>query len=535
MYPARHILPEIVVFAAAFLVSLAVIVILRRYWTWPRGLDAGDGVRKLQRQPVLRVGGIALYFAFILSFAFSPQMEDVELKGSLAAPGFFALGTAIFLLGLLDDLFGLSPLLRLMVQISVGIIAHHLGFRIDILTHPFGAEAIDTREFGLFLTILWFVAIPNLINLVDGMDGLAGGISLFLFLTLASLGAFSGNLELLTFSIAMSGGIIAFLIYNLPPARIYMGDGGAYLLGFVIAGASLSSSNKGSIFGSLLVVVIVLGFPILDTALAMIRRALSGLPLTRPDALHLHHRLLTLGISKRNIIFALYGIFAGLSLLGLSVFLSAGYSLPIVGMIATIGTIFGLRYLGLPHNLTEARATFRDVISARKDVRYAYSMCQVLEHELERAPSAEVYWTRFDESLARLSLAPVPPGELPRTCDLTRILILRIDDTTFWALRCPRTVGKSRRWERVVRCFFPVVSGARTLWPDECPPRLGFHSFESPEDLQAEFVRLGADPPPAPLEPALGWVEKASATPDQGPESGPGSRTGPIAPNFSGD
>ncbi len=90
----------------------------------------------------------------------------------------------------------------------------------------------------------------------------------------------------------------------------------------------------------------MLGFPILDTTLAMLRRGLSGLPLMRADALHLHHRLQTLGFSKRNILFVLYGIFAGLSLLGLSVFLSAGYTLPIVGMVATIGIIQGFRFLG---------------------------------------------------------------------------------------------------------------------------------------------------------------------------------------------
>lgn len=481
---------EPIVFCAAFGASLVSVLLLRRFWTWRRGLDFGDGVRKLQREPILRVGGIALYFAFLVSFLFSPTGETSGTIASLGSVCFFVLGSVMFLLGLLDDLHGLSPLLRLLVQIGVGIGAYYCGFRIDLLTHPFGADPIDTQGFGLLITVVWFVAIPNLINLVDGMDGLAGGISLFLFLTLASLGAISGAEELLTFSVAMAGGVVAFLVFNLPPARIYMGDGGAYLLGFLIAAASLSSSNKGSIFGSLLVVIIVLGFPILDTALAMIRRGLSGLPMTRPDALHLHHRLLTLGVSKRNIIFALYGIFAGLSLLGLSVFLSAGYSLPIVGMIATIGTIVGLRFLGLPHNLAEARKTLRDVIDARKDVRYAYSMSQLLEHELERSGSATTFWSRVSDFLSRLSLVPVAPGVVPGECEVSRIMILRIDETTMWVVRCPRTAGASRRWERVIRCFFPVVAGARKLWPDEFPPALGFHSFESPEALAAAITGL---------------------------------------------
>ncbi len=496
--PGPGMMRELVVFSASCGAALACVLVLRRLWTWRRGLDFGDGVRKLQREPILRVGGIALYAAFLVSFLFAPGTETSSAAGSLGGIGFFLLGSLMFLLGLADDLYGLSPLLRLITQVGVAIGAHFCGFRIDIITHPFGADPINAGEFSLFITILWFVAIPNLINLVDGMDGLAGGISLFLFLTLASLGAISGNIGLLTFSVAMAGGVVAFLVFNLPPARIYMGDGGAYLLGFLIAGASLSSSNKGSIFGSLLVVMIVLGFPILDTALAMTRRALSGLPVTRPDALHLHHRLLTLGISKRNLLFALYGIFASLSLLGLSVFLSAGYSLPIVGMIATIGTILGLRFLGLPHNLSEARKTIRDVIAARKDVRYAYSISQVLEHELERAGSAEVFWQRFADFLPRLSLVPIVPGvDLP-PCDRSRVVILKLNETSMWVLRCPKGDGVTKRWERIVRCFFPVVAGARARWSDEPLAWMGFHQFETPAELLAAIAALENPPETAP-------------------------------------
>lgn len=488
---------EAAVFFAALVIGLAAIVLLRRYWVWNRGRDVGDGVRKLQTEPVLRVGGLALFGVFLFACLVAMSGAHPDRISLLGWP-FFLLGTTMFLLGFLDDLFGLPALVRLFVQIAVGVAAYLCEMRIDLISHPLGAGEIETGGFGLILTVIWFVAIPNLINLVDGMDGLAGGIALFLSLTLATLGAFSGHQELLLLNVALVGGIVAFLVFNLPPAKIYMGDGGAYLLGFIIAGSSLLTSNKGSIFGALLVVVIALGFPILDTALAMLRRGLTGLPVMRPDALHLHHRLLTLGFSKRNILFILYGVFAGLSLLGLSVFLSAGYTLPIVGMVATIAVIQTMRFVGLPHNLREMKRVLRDIITARKDIRYAYAMSLVLEHDLERVGSADHFWENLRIFLARLGITPVT-GPLPVSADEARkVVILRIDERTLWALHCPRPEGSSRRWERVGRCFLSAIMGARANWGKVLPPSLGFMELGDEAELAAMEALLrtgqGASP-----------------------------------------
>ncbi|MCB1203860.1 MAG: undecaprenyl/decaprenyl-phosphate alpha-N-acetylglucosaminyl 1-phosphate transferase [Verrucomicrobiae bacterium] len=479
---------EGVVFGVTLALSIIVILLLRRFWPWSRGLDRGDGLRKLQSEPVLRVGGIAIFAVFAVSCvaAGSPDIAQDPLRISWP---FFLLGATMFLLGLLDDLFGLPAVVRLLVQIVVGIGAYLCDMRIDLLTNPFGAGEIETGGFGLILTVIWFVSIPNLINLVDGMDGLAGGIALFLCITLATLGAFAGHEEMLLLNVGLVGGIVGFLVFNLPPARIYMGDGGAYLLGFAIAGSSMQTSNKGSILGALLVVIIVLGFPILDTALAMVRRVLTGLPLMRPDALHLHHRLMTLGFSKRNILFVLYGIFAGLSLLGLSVFLSAGYSLPIVGMVATLAVIQALRFLGLPHNLKQVRKVFGDLIEARKDVRYAYAMSLVLEHDLERVASAAEFWRNFRRFIERLDLVPVVGG-VENVDESRQVIALRLDPQTLWIIHCPRPADNSRRWERVARCFFSAIMGARGAWKARLPADLGFVESTSESDMQDLEMRV---------------------------------------------
>ncbi|MEM7602480.1 MAG: MraY family glycosyltransferase, partial [Verrucomicrobiota bacterium] len=365
-----------------------------------------------------------------------------------------------------DDLFGVSASLRLGVQIAVGVAAYSAGMRIENISNPMGDGMFELGGFSLVFTVFWFVALPNLINLVDGMDGLAGGIGLFLSLTLSTIGYLTGNYPLVMMGLAMAGGLVAFLVFNLPPAKVYMGDGGAYLLGYFIASTSLITSNKGSIFGALLVVVIALGFPILDTMLAILRRGLSGLPLMHADARHLHHRLMTLGFSKRTVLMLLYGIFASLCLLGLSVFISAGYTFPIVGMIITVGVFFALRKLGLPHTVREAKQHLRELIAIRKDVRYAYSIAQVLGHDLERVSSSDEYWEEVMAGLAKFGINPaVDCDGLQMKCsDSQKIVLFDLPGDYLWRLCCRSPVGGRRSLDRILRCFVQALMDGCDRW-----------------------------------------------------------------------
>ncbi len=260
--------------------------------------------------------------------------------------------------------------------------------------------------------------------------------------------------------------------------------GGAYLLGFVIASSSLISSNKGAIFGALLVVVIALGFPILDTILAITRRALAGLPLMAPDARHLHHRLITLGFSKRTILLVLYGVVSGLSLLGLSVFVAKGYMIPITGMVCIV-MVFGiLRLVGLPHTVGDARRLAKEIISLRKEIRYAYALSQVLAHELDRLDSAERYWALFRESLAKVGVFPRgDSSSSPKSESLGPCLISHsISEGRCWDVLCLRATRESRQWNRVVRCFLPALMDGIAKWGGY-PPHLGI----SAEAIEAGF------------------------------------------------
>jgi len=453
------------VLIVAFVVSYAGIMILRRFWRFDRGVDAGDGVRKHQKEPIIRVGGLPIYAAFVVSFFIAASVES-EQSGVLGSFAFLFLGSLIFLLGFLDDLCDVPAQLKFLCQIGIAITAYCCGMKIDIITNPLQEGSIELGGFGLLLTIFWFVAIPNLINLIDGMDGLAGGISLFMAVTLAAIGMVSGNIGLTTLSIGVAGGIGAFLIFNLPPAKIYMGDGGAYLLGFFIAGASLLTSNKSSIFGPLLVVIIALGFPILDTALALVRRSLMGLPVMAPDSRHLHHRMQALGFSKRAILLVLYGIFAGLCLLGLSVFLTKGNTLPIAGMVVVVVFLSALRFLGLPHSLSEAKAVLADVIATREIVRYAYSMAQVLEHDVDHLATDREYWTEVRICLKKLGITPAAKGEdgIYKKCQDGCMVVFPIGTEKLWYLCCPQPRRRREQWHRAIRCFLPALMSGEHRW-----------------------------------------------------------------------
>jgi len=504
------------VFVFAFALAYGVIRALLRWWPSGFGADTSDGVRKLQAVPVLRVGGLAFYLVFIVAitlvWALSSKMGFEE--GGLIGWPFLLFGVVLFLVGFADDLFGLSASVKLLAQVAVGVGAYHFGMSIEILTHPFGANRIDLGGFALVLTVAWFVAIPNLINLVDGMDGIAGGIGLFLSFALAVIGGVSGNGPLLLLSLMMAGGITAFLCFNLPPAKIYMGDGGAYLIGYFIAATSLVTSNKGAVSSALLVVVIALGFPILDTLLAMFRRWITGVPIMAPDALHLHHRLQTLGVSKRNLVFVLYGVFAVLSLLGLSVFLSAGYTLPVVGMVIVVAVLGTLRLLGLPHSVREAKRAIREMIVARKDVRYAYVMAQVLAHDLERISDGAVYWRQVRDFLSKMGIEPVP-SDITESDDRRRrqcggeicLVVFPLAPTRVWKLCCPAPAGSRRQWDRVIRCLQPAVVAALQRWGDP-PPELGVWPGSPATRLYVESSLNGETSESGSVHPLQGRIAK---------------------------
>ncbi len=419
------------------------------------GMDAPDEGRKRQEAPVPRIGGIPLMFSLLLGvivILWLQPMRSFEWFPILVGL------TLMFGLGLWDDIQPLGAKLKLVGQIAIASIVTGLGLSVEKFSLGFG-----TIELGALngpVTILWLIAIPNIVNLIDGFDGLAGGLGLFMSLTLGLVGFYSDHLGLAWFAFTMAGALMGFLIFNFPPARIYLGDGGAYLIGFSIAAVSLSSSHKGSVAAALLVTVVGLGLPILDTSFALARRALRGFPLFHADDEHVHHRLEKMGISKRRILFGLYGICVILSLIGLTIFWNKGGMLPIA-----IGLgVFFLMVLGVVRHFLRVRS-WRDVhqqmkrvLSRRQAVQYTVLQAKLLVLEVERCRTPDEFWRILNETVRRVGF--VDEGETENQAAIT----IRQNGSKPWILHAALDEGTAAEWRRIAECFRPAYVKALAKW-----------------------------------------------------------------------
>lgn len=283
------------------------------------------GARKVHARPVPRIGGLAVFAGFVAGLLFAAYVTgnldsaqvSVYWRGlSLAAAG-------MLLVGLVDDVWGLSFRWKLAAQVGAAVFAWFCGFRIEVITHPLGG-GLELGWLSLPLTALWIVGITNAVNLIDGLDGLATGIALITTTTVAVIAFYRTELGVTATSVALAGSLMGFLCFNVNPARIFLGDSGSLFLGFVLAVTSVRGSQKGPTAVAILVPLLVLGLPLLDTAIAVFRRlhrlgshgaqtdgalryVLRNLDhVFLPDRGHIHHRLLALGLSHRRAVMVLY-------------------------------------------------------------------------------------------------------------------------------------------------------------------------------------------------------------------------------------
>ncbi|MFP2895831.1 MraY family glycosyltransferase [Corallococcus sp. 4LFB] len=301
---------------AAFLVSLLVALVLTwrvreraLAWGW---LDQANSSRKVHVRPIPRLGGIGIvggFFAPLCAlFIVDSGVGDQFLAQTELIVGLFVGGAIIAALGFYDDLKGAGAKLKFSVQFAVALGLYALGFRIEVLANPFGAE-LTLGLLSLPLTVLWVVGVINALNLIDGLDGLAGGVAFFGVGTHFLLALMRGDVLLCLLMVALAGAILGFLVFNFNPASIFMGDTGSMFLGFVLAAVSIKTSSKSGTAVALLVPVMALGLPIMDTLLAMVRRSLLGRPLFSADKEHIHHRLMSrLLLSHRTTVLVLYAL-----------------------------------------------------------------------------------------------------------------------------------------------------------------------------------------------------------------------------------
>lgn len=297
----------------------------------------GDGPRG---EGTPRLGGVAVFLAFLLTlgilFLRENQVTERITQETLRGLALLGAATAIFLLGLYDDLRSARPWEKLLVQLLAGGWLYMADFRVEILSNPFTHAPIALGWLSIPVTLLWLVAVSNAFNLIDGLDGLAAGVGLFASVALFLLAAMQGNTFTAVCAATLAGALLGFLPHNFHPARIYLGDSGSLTMGLCLGALAIASSQKGPVLITLAVPLLIFGLPLLEVSVTTVRRLLAGHPLFRRDEEHLHHRLLKIGGTQRSAVLALYGLAALFALSSLLVFNYTGALSPVIALLCGV-------------------------------------------------------------------------------------------------------------------------------------------------------------------------------------------------------
>jgi UDP-GlcNAc:undecaprenyl-phosphate GlcNAc-1-phosphate transferase len=274
--------------------------------------------RKMNKKPVPLLGGLAIYAGFMLALLLCIHYQPFS-DNILRLIGVITGSLIIVLAGVLDDTKGLTAMVKLLFQIAAAVTVYLFGFSIVKVSGLFGGSFHIPEIVGMGLTVFWIVGFTNAVNLLDGLDGLSSGvvaiISASLFFTAFKIQ--SPVMALL--AIAICGSALGFLPYNFYPAKIFMGDSGSLLLGFILSIIAIQGAYKGATLISVLVPVIAMAIPVTDTALAIIRRTLAGKGIMKADKDHIHHRLLIREGSQKKAVLTLYGLTLSFGLIAIAV------------------------------------------------------------------------------------------------------------------------------------------------------------------------------------------------------------------------
>jgi UDP-GlcNAc:undecaprenyl-phosphate/decaprenyl-phosphate GlcNAc-1-phosphate transferase len=365
-----------------------------------RLFQRGHDPHHTHQQPIPRLGGVALALAFVgveLFMAVAWPEQRAKTPGRLVV---LLSSLAMFALGFWDDLKPLGAKRKLLGQVAIALTVWALGIGIQKFKIPFTSTILDLGGWGVFLTVLWLVGMTNLINLIDGVDGLAGGICLMLMGLLVYVGHDSGSFECLVSG--MAGALIGFLWFNFPPARVYLGDGGAYFLGFQIGLFAIINSHKGTILAALVAPLFVLALPILDTTLAILRRGLRGLPIFRPDRRHLHHRMLHMGLSRRRVVLYFYSVTLVFLAMAFAAYWSRGHLIPVLLGVGMLLLLLCAGRLHFSRSWFSVGRVVGESLNMRQEVQYALTLMRWLALEGGRRNSMEELWSDLGFAVQRL-------------------------------------------------------------------------------------------------------------------------------------
>ena len=320
-------------FFIAFVISVLIMPVIIKF-AKKYGIVDKPGERKIHKEPIPLLGGLGIFIAFIISlFIFT----TINTKLIVIALSLFV----ITLLGILDDIYDIKATRKLLVQIICSALVTIFGARVDIgqfiTSNSFAANAID-----ISISIIWIIGIINAINLIDGVDGLAGGVTFISSIGFLLVGLISEDRLVTLMASLLAGAVLGFLIYNFHPARIFMGDAGSTFLGFCVAIISLLIPKYSVNKSSLLAPILILGIPIFETGVSILRRAFMRKNIFEADRKHTHHKLMDMGFSQKSTTFIIYGMATFSVILGLVIYKTQQYRLGLVFIVLYILYGFGI-------------------------------------------------------------------------------------------------------------------------------------------------------------------------------------------------
>ncbi len=345
-----YILAFVIAVGFALLVTPGVIWFARK----TGALDAPNQ-RKVHKKPIPRIGGIGIWLAFMIAITVAASYTEVPDEQEFELLGLMVSGTLIVLIGVIDDYRDLPAKVKLLGQIvAASVLVIGFDVRIDFVTDPFG-DYIFLEYLAIPLTIFWVVGITNTVNLIDGLDGLAAGVSSIAAVTICLVALQQGDLFIATLTACLAGAAVGFLYYNFNPAKIFMGDSGSMFLGFMLSGISVIGAVKSATTIALIVPILALGLPIMDTTFAIVRRYRGGVPIFKPDKGHLHHRLLDMGFTQRQAVLLMYVISALLGLSAVALTEVSGQIAVLIVCVVLAAVLFGAKKIGIFHMNTPAQ------------------------------------------------------------------------------------------------------------------------------------------------------------------------------------
>jgi len=308
------------------------------------------GPRRVHTTPMPRFGGLAIAVA-VIAVAWIARLlpGPAQLFDPRPLLGFTCAAIPVLALGMADDRWSVSPWVKLALQTCAALTLVAFGYGVPVLTNPFG-PAVASGIWNVPLTVIWVLAITNAINLIDGLDGLAAGVVIIACASLWWVSRSHGDFYVMFLAALLMGGCAGFLVWNHPPAKVFMGDTGSQFLGLALAAVSLLENRKGSAAVTLLLPLVALGIPLFDSVFAFVRRAMSGAHVFRGDRDHLHHRLLAAGLSHRAAVYALWALSAVFAVVAVLLdTLPRTWSVLLVTVLAVVlfVTLEGLRFARL--------------------------------------------------------------------------------------------------------------------------------------------------------------------------------------------